>query len=138
MPLLLDGKLFLVHLRFHSRKLRNLRQDLVCWDESEYSPEEKKKDIVEDSQKAYMKAMDLAKEKMASTHPSRLGLALNFSVFYYEILNAPERACHLAKEAFDAAIAELIFSHISIIIPHHFQVKHHAFIRSDIFCKIII
>jgi hypothetical protein len=74
---------------------------------AEYSPEEKKKDIVEDSQKAYMKAMDLAKEKMASTHPSRLGLALNFSVFYYEILNAPERACHLAKEAFDAAIAEL-------------------------------
>jgi hypothetical protein len=54
---------------------------------AEYSPEEKKKDIVEDSQKAYMKAMDLAKEKMASTHPSRLGLALNFSVFYYEILN---------------------------------------------------
>lgn len=74
---------------------------------AEYSPEEQRKIIVEDSQKAYMEAMDLAKEKMAPTHPSRLGLALNFSVFYYEILNTPERACHLAKEAFDAAIAEL-------------------------------
>ena len=36
-----------------------------------------------------------------------LGLALNFSVFYYEILRSPERACRLAKAAFDDAIAEL-------------------------------
>jgi len=35
------------------------------------------------------------------------GLALNFSVFYYEILNSPDRACRLAKTAFDEAIAEL-------------------------------
>ena len=32
---------------------------------------------------------------------------MNFSVFYYEILNSPDRACHLAKRAFDVAIAEL-------------------------------
>ena len=32
---------------------------------------------------------------------------MNFSVFYYEILNSPDRACHLAKSAFDDAIAEL-------------------------------
>jgi len=35
------------------------------------------------------------------------GLALNFSVFYYEILNSPDRACRLAKQAFDDAISEL-------------------------------
>ena len=46
-------------------------------------------------------------EQLASTHPIRLGLALNFSVFYYEILNAPERACQMAKKAFDQAISEL-------------------------------
>jgi 14-3-3 protein epsilon len=28
-------------------------------------------------------------------------------VFYYEVLNSPDRACHLAKQAFDDAIAEL-------------------------------
>ena len=44
---------------------------------------------------------------MQPTHPIRLGLALNFSVFYYEVLNLPEKACQLAKEAFDDAIAEL-------------------------------
>ena len=32
---------------------------------------------------------------------------MNFSVFYYEILNSPDRACRLAKAAFDDAIAEL-------------------------------
>jgi hypothetical protein len=44
---------------------------------------------------------------LKSTHPIRLGLALNYSVFYYEILNSPEKACDLAKKAFDNAIAEL-------------------------------
>jgi len=59
------------------------------------------------SQKAYQEAFDIAKDKMQPTHPIRLGLALNFSVFYYEILNAPDKACQLAKQAFDDAIAEL-------------------------------
>lgn len=56
--------------------------------------------VVEDSQKAYQEAFDIAKSKMQSTHPIRLGLALNFSVFYYEIINSPARACHLAKQVF--------------------------------------
>ncbi|KAL0322891.1 UNVERIFIED_CONTAM: F-box protein [Sesamum angustifolium] len=50
---------------------------------------------------------DIANAELAPTHPIRLGLALNFSVFYYEILNSPDRACNLAKLAFDEAIAEL-------------------------------
>lgn len=54
--------------------------------------------VVEDSQKAYQEAFDIAKSKMQPTHPIRLGLALNFSVFYYEILSSPDRACHLAKQ----------------------------------------
>merc|ERR1711884_460343 len=63
--------------------------------------------VVEDSQKAYQDAYDISKSKMQPTHPIRLGLALNFSVFYYEILNSPDKACQLAKAAFDDAIAEL-------------------------------
>ena len=54
--------------------------------------------VTEDSRKSYQEAYDIAKSKMQPTHPIRLGLALNFSVFYYEILNSPDRACHLAKQ----------------------------------------
>ncbi|XP_020871366.1 14-3-3-like protein, partial [Arabidopsis lyrata subsp. lyrata] len=50
---------------------------------------------------------NIANSELAPKHPIRLGLALNFSVFYYEILNSPDRACNLAKQAFDEAIAEL-------------------------------
>ncbi|KAI5711833.1 hypothetical protein M8J75_003443 [Diaphorina citri] len=63
--------------------------------------------VVDDSQKAYQQAFEISKSKMQPTHPIRLGLALNFSVFYYEILNSPDKACQLAKQAFDDAIAEL-------------------------------
>ena len=55
-------------------------------------------EVVDDSQKAYQDAFEISKSKMQPTHPIRLGLALNFSVFYYEILNSPDRACHLAKQ----------------------------------------
>lgn len=53
---------------------------------------------MDDSQKAYQDAFEISKAKMTPTHPIRLGLALNFSVFYYEILNSPDKACQLAKQ----------------------------------------
>jgi len=55
----------------------------------------------------YKKAMDVAEANLNETHPTRLGLALNFSVCYYEILKQPEAACDLAKKSFDAAIEKL-------------------------------
>jgi hypothetical protein len=55
----------------------------------------------------YEAAYNIAKEQLPETHPTRLGLALNYSVCYYEILKKPEKACSLAKEAFDAAIQKL-------------------------------
>eukprot|EP00958_Prasinococcus_capsulatus_P017348 scaffold1947_cov207-Prasinococcus_capsulatus_cf.AAC.35 len=74
---------------------------------AEFKNAEQRKDAAEDSLLAYKTASDIAGTDLAPTHPIRLGLALNFSVFYYEILNSPERACHLARQAFDEAIAEL-------------------------------
>jgi len=55
---------------------------------------------------AYKSATDKASE-LAPTHPIRLGLALNFSVFLYEVQAKNKDACELAKQAFDDAIAEL-------------------------------
>jgi len=66
-----------------------------------------RKEAAENTLNAYKAAQDIATTELAPTHPIRLGLALNFSVFYYEILNSPDRACSLAKQAFDEAIAEL-------------------------------
>eukprot|EP00898_Chlorokybus_atmophyticus_P004355 jgi/Chlat1/4920/Chrsp31S04837 len=74
---------------------------------AEFKTGEERKEAAEATLHAYKSAQDIALVDLAPTHPIRLGLALNFSVFYYEILNSPERACHLAKQAFDEAIAEL-------------------------------
>ena len=73
---------------------------------AEFKTSQERKDAAEETLVAYKAAQEIAAE-LAPTHPIRLGLALNFSVFYYEILNSPDRACYLAKLAFDEAIAEL-------------------------------
>lgn len=73
---------------------------------AEFSTDKEKKDAAEKALVAYKDATDLAKG-LDATHAIRLGLALNFSVFYYEILNSPQQACKLAKHAFDDAIANL-------------------------------
>ncbi|KAL2168492.1 hypothetical protein VTG60DRAFT_7228 [Thermothelomyces hinnuleus] len=74
---------------------------------AEFASGEKRKVAATAAHEAYKSATDVAQTELTPTHPIRLGLALNFSVFYYEILNSPDRACHLAKQAFDDAIAEL-------------------------------
>eukprot|EP00441_Pelagodinium_beii_P037610 CAMPEP_0197631756 /NCGR_PEP_ID=MMETSP1338-20131121/8820_1 /TAXON_ID=43686 ORGANISM="Pelagodinium beii, Strain RCC1491" /NCGR_SAMPLE_ID=MMETSP1338 /ASSEMBLY_ACC=CAM_ASM_000754 /LENGTH=248 /DNA_ID=CAMNT_0043203285 /DNA_START=83 /DNA_END=829 /DNA_ORIENTATION=- len=48
-----------------------------------------------------------AAEDLKQTDPIRLGLALNYSVFYYEIIQESKTATDIAKSAFDSAISEL-------------------------------
>jgi len=55
----------------------------------------------------YEKALTLAQKKLTPTHPIRLGLALNYSVCFYEVLKNKQKACDLAKTAFDQAISKL-------------------------------
>jgi len=53
---------------------------------------------------AYKFAYKHALSTLDPAHPTRLGLALNFAVYYHDICHSPERACFLAKHAFDEAI----------------------------------
>nr|CAD38525.2 14-3-3 epsilon protein homologue [Paracentrotus lividus] len=66
-----------------------------------------RKTASDNSLDAYKKAAELAEAELNPTDPIRLGLALNFSEFYHEILKMPNDACRLAKAAFDDAIAGL-------------------------------
>lgn len=78
--------------------------------ESEYATGARREDVISFSKSAYDEAFAKASSDdggLAPTHPIRLGLALNFSVFHYEIMTNPKEACALAKKAFDDAIAEL-------------------------------
>jgi len=73
---------------------------------AEFTEGDKKSSAANSAKLAYDDAMGAASE-LAVTHPIRLGLALNFSVFHYEVLNNPEEACKMARTAFEDAIAEL-------------------------------
>ena len=74
---------------------------------AEFATGDKRKDSADKSLEAYKAASDVAVTELPPTHPIWLGLALNFFVFYYEILNSPDHTCHLAKQVFDNAIAKL-------------------------------
>jgi len=74
---------------------------------AEFKEGEAKKEIGCKADESYMDATKRASTDLASTHPIRLGLALNYSVFLYEVQDKMAEACKLAKSAFDDAIAEL-------------------------------
>mmetsp|Transcript_40219 Transcript_40219/g.94606 ORF Transcript_40219/g.94606 Transcript_40219/m.94606 type:complete len:242 (-) Transcript_40219:238-963(-) len=74
---------------------------------AEFTDGDKKSSAAENARKSYEEAQKVAEKDLAVTHPIRLGLALNFSVFQYEVLQNPEEACKMARTAFEDAIAEL-------------------------------
>eukprot|EP00122_Pirum_gemmata_P000837 Pgem_evm1s746 len=74
---------------------------------AEFEKDEQRAEAAENSRKSYQNAYDLASEELGATHPIRLGLVLNFSVFHYEIAEDREAACKLARDGFDEALAQL-------------------------------
>ena len=73
---------------------------------AEFSVVEKNTEDANNSMNSYKQAHELA-IKLPCTNPIKLGLALNFSVFYYEVKNDAKEACKIASEAFDLAIHQL-------------------------------
>merc|ERR1712187_213376 len=74
---------------------------------AEFTADDAKKKASENARLAYEEASKVAEKDLVVTHPIRLGLALNYSVFQYEVLSNPEEACKMARTAFEDAIAEL-------------------------------
>merc|ERR1712046_371669 len=74
---------------------------------AEFTEGDKKSGAANNAKLAYEEAQKVAEKDLAVTHPIRLGLALNFSVFQYEVLSNPDEACKMARTAFEDAIAEL-------------------------------
>ena len=79
---------------------------------AEFLQQEDRSKVAGQANDAYAEATKIACNSapdagLPPTHPIRLGLALNYSVFHFEIQNKPQQACALAKQAFDDAIAEL-------------------------------
>lgn len=60
---------------------------------AEYSTGDKKNKAAQQALQAYNDAGNFAKEALSPTHPIKLGVSLNHSVFYYEIIQNPEKAC---------------------------------------------
>ena len=73
---------------------------------AEYASDDRKIQVSDDALAAYNEATAIAKS-LGVLNPMALGLALNFSVFYYEVKNDHETACKIASEAIDKADKEL-------------------------------
>jgi 14-3-3 protein epsilon len=104
---LLDGKLIGASTNGESKVFyQKMKADYFRYI-AEFKDGDAKSKAAENARKAYQDADDVAKKDLAVTHPIRLGLALNFSVFQYEVLGNPDDACKMARTAFEDAIAEL-------------------------------
>lgn len=70
----------------------------------EFKPENDRKDDSEKAKQAYQKAMDIATSQLTKANPAYLGLALNYSVFLYEIIGQKQEAIDLADKSFKEAV----------------------------------
>lgn len=65
---------------------------------------DKLEQVKNEALKAYSEAQQIALPPCNST---KLGLALNFSVFYYEVIKDHKKACDLAEESLQAALDKI-------------------------------
>ena len=76
---------------------------------TEISSGKKHDDWASEAHASYKKAADIALVRLPPISSTRLGVLMNFSVFYYDVYHSPERACLLSKTAYDDAIEGGLF-----------------------------
>ncbi|OMJ93527.1 hypothetical protein SteCoe_3505 [Stentor coeruleus] len=91
-----EGKVFFI-------KMKGDYYRYIC----EFAQGQYKDESSKNAQESYQQALNVAEGSLDSTHPSRIGLALNYSVFNYEILNQHAEAIKIAQKAFDEGIQNL-------------------------------
>lgn len=70
----------------------------------EFKPEAERKDGADKAKASYQSAMEIATSELTKANPSYLGLALNYSVFLYEIIGQKKEAIELADKSFKEAV----------------------------------
>ena len=53
---------------------------------------------------AYKKSLEICQKGLKPYNSVRLGLALNYSVFQYEVMGDPRKACVIAKASLEEAL----------------------------------
>merc|ERR1712217_276767 len=74
---------------------------------AEFSDGDAKSKAAENARLAYEDASKVAEKDLVVANPIRLGLALNYSVFQYEVLQNPDEACKMVRAVLEDEIAEL-------------------------------
>jgi len=74
---------------------------------SEFTVKDEQEEAMTQAEIAYNEAYEIAEKNLSISNVTRLGLALNFSVFCYEVRNLKEDACLIAKNAFEEAVKVL-------------------------------
>lgn len=92
--------LVLIGVLANSCRIGNVDRNLT-----EFATGDKQKDSADESLEAYKAASDVAVTELPPTHPIRLDLTLDFSVFYYEILSSPDHTRHSATYKWVRAVS---------------------------------
>lgn len=75
--------------------------------QAEFTTGDEYDEAADKAEEAYKEAYEIADKNIPISNPIRLGLALNLSVFYYEIKDMKEEACAIATNSFNEAMSVL-------------------------------
>ncbi len=74
---------------------------------AESAKEDRLKETKSQALESYSEASQIAEKSLNSCNSIRLGLALNFSVFHYEVMQDVKKACELGDKALQDALDKL-------------------------------
>merc|ERR1712224_858212 len=74
---------------------------------AEFTTGADRKQALDSAKEAYLKGIDVSRDFLLVTHPTRLGLSLNFAIFTAVVFKDKEEAFSIATDAYESAVSEL-------------------------------